>query len=191
MKVISRSLSLLFCMTAYTLLMAFGPTPASAQTPAMGAKVPDFTLSTPDGTTVQLAKELRKSDYLVLIFLRGYPGYQCPYCQKQIHDMLDHGTEFAARKANVLLVYPGPPADLNQRAQEALAKQVHLPKNVTLVIDPDYTATNRYGLRWDAPHETAYPSTFVLDRAGRVLFEKISHSHADRTTSEEILTHIP
>ena len=34
---------------------------------------------------------------------------------------------------------------------------------------------------------TAYPSTFILDSSGKVLFEKISHSHGDRTTAQEIL----
>jgi len=55
------------------------------------------------------------------------------------------------------------------------------------VIDPDYKMTNLYGLRWDAPHETAYPSTFILDTDGNILFEKISHSHGDRTSAEDIL----
>jgi hypothetical protein len=47
--------------------------------------------------------------------------------------------------------------------------------------------TNLYGLRWDAPHETAYPSIFILDKNGKILFQKISHSHGDRTSAEEVL----
>ncbi len=89
------------------------------------------------------------------------------------------------------LVYPGPPADLDQHAKEFLAKEAELPKNVQLVTDPEYKMTNEYGLRWDAPHETAYPSTFLLDRHRKILFEKISRSHGDRTTAEEVLAQIP
>jgi hypothetical protein len=40
--------------------------------------------------------------------------------------------------------------------------------------------------------ETAYPSTFILDGRGKILFEKISHSHGDRTTgitSELAISH--
>jgi hypothetical protein len=59
------------------------------------------------------------------------------------------------------------------------------------VMDPDYKATNLYGLRWDAPNETAYPTTFILDRSRKVLFQKISRSHADRTTASEILESLP
>jgi peroxiredoxin len=47
--------------------------------------------------------------------------------------------------------------------------------------------TNLYGLCWDAPHETVYPSTFILDKNGKILFQKISHSHGDRTSAEEVL----
>ena len=170
--------ALLFVFSAFGL--------ASAQAPAVGAKAPDFTLMTPTGVSVSLARERTKGT-TVLVLLRGFPGYQCPYCVKQVQDVVEHSAAFAARKANVLLVYPGPPADLNQHAKEFLAKQAELPSNVTLVIDPDYKMTNLYGLRWDAPHETAYPSTFVLDANGTVLFEKISRSHGDRTSANDIL----
>ena len=95
---------------------------------------------------------------------------------------------FAALGAQVLLVYPGPSAELDQRAREFLAKQNPLPANLHLVIDPDYKFTNQYGLRWDAPQETAYPSTFLVNRSGMVFFRKISHSHGDRTTASDILT---
>ena len=47
--------------------------------------------------------------------------------------------------------------------------------------------TNAYGLRWDAEHETAYPSTFILDKDGTVLFEKISHGHGDRLSAQDAL----
>ena len=162
---------------------------AGAQTPAVGAKVPDFTLQTPTGNPVTLAKERAKGT-TVLVVLRGFPGYQCPYCVKQVHDFVEHSADFAARKVDVVLVYPGPPAALDQHAKDFLAKQANLPSNIKLVIDPEYKVTNLYGLRWDAPHETAYPSTFILDANGTILFEKISHSHGDRTSANDILAQL-
>ena len=163
---------------------------ASAQTPAVGAKAPDFTLQTPTGNSVTLSKERAKRSRTILVLLRGFPGYQCPYCVKQIHDFVEHSADLAVRKATVVLVYPGPPAELDQHAKEFLAKQADLPSNVKLVIDPDYKMTNLYGLRWDAPHETAYPSTFILDKSGTILFERISHSHGDRTSADDILAQL-
>jgi peroxiredoxin Q/BCP len=162
---------------------------AAAQTPAVGAKAPDFSLRTPTGSVVTLAKE-RARGTTVVVVLRGFPGYQCPYCVRQVHDFAEHSAEFAARKTNVVLVYPGPPAELDQHAKEFLAKEANLPANIQLLVDPDYKMTNLYGLRWDAPHETAYPSTFILDTNGTVLFEKISHTHGDRTSADDVLAQL-
>jgi peroxiredoxin len=162
---------------------------AFAQSPAVGAKAPDFTLSTPTGKNVTLSAEQGGHPF-VLVILRGFPGYQCPFCTKQVHDFVDHASDFKAKNTRVLLVYPGPPADLDQHAKEFLEKQAELPSNVVLVTDPDYKVTNLYGLRWDAPHETAYPSTFILDKKGMIAFEKISHSHGDRLSAQDALDHL-
>lgn len=182
----------LFIRTARLVLagsVLFFGSAALAETPAVGDKAPDFALSAPTGVTIQMSKQ-QYGKALVLVVLRGFPGYQCPYCQKQVHDFVEHAADFAAKKAIVLLVYPGPPADLDQHAKEFLAKQATLPSNIILVTDPDYKVTNLYGLRWDAPHETAYPSTFILDKKRTVLFEKISHSHGDRVSAQDALDHI-
>jgi thioredoxin-dependent peroxiredoxin len=162
---------------------------AFGETPAVGAKAPDFTLSTPTGKTVTMLGEQRGHG-LVLVLLRGFPGYQCPYCVKQVHDFVEHASDFAAKGTRVLLVYPGPPAELDQHAKEFLEKQADLPSNIVLVTDPNYKMTNLYGLRWDAPHETAYPSTFILDKKGTIAFEKISHGHGDRLSAQEALEHL-
>ena len=162
---------------------------AFGQTPAVGAKAPDFTLATPTGKAVTLSTE-QGGRGLVLVILRGFPGYQCPYCVKQVHDFANHASDFKAKNNRVLLVYPGPPADLDQHAKEFLEKQAELPSNVVLVTDPDYKVTNLYGLRWYAPNETAYPSTFILDKKGMVVFEKISHSHGDRLSAQDALDHL-
>jgi peroxiredoxin len=176
------------CILAIACSLFLG-VPAFAQTPAMGAKAPDFTLSTPTGKNVALAAE-QGGHPLVLVILRGFPGYQCPFCTKQVHDFVDHASDFKTKNTRVLLVYPGPPADLDQHAKEFLEKQAGLPSNVVLVTDPDYKVTNLYGLRWDAPHETAYPSTFILDKEGMVVFERVSHSHGDRLSAQDALDHL-
>ncbi len=155
----------------------------------MGSKAPDFTLSTPEGQPVRLS-QLTAKGTVVLIVLRGYPGYQCPYCQRQAHDFQLNANRFAAIDAQILLVYPGPPADLDQHAKEFLSQQGQLPANFHLVIDPDYKFTNLYALRWNAPNETAYPSTFLIDRHSVIFFRKISRSHGDRTTAEDVLTEL-
>lgn len=170
------------------LMIGFSPS-VNAEVPEIGQKAPEFSLSTPDGHPLKLSEVTGKGT-VVLVVLRGFPGYQCPYCQKQVHDFLANADKFAAAGAEVLLVYPGPPADLDQRAKEFLAKENPLPANVHLVIDPDYAFTNQYGLRWDAPHETAYPSTFLIDGQGTIFFRKVSREHGDRTTAENVLAEL-
>ncbi|MGA8529769.1 MAG: redoxin domain-containing protein, partial [Acidobacteriaceae bacterium] len=71
--------------------------------------------------------KVQRGHDLVLVILRGFPGYQCPYCVQQVHDFVDHASEFRAKNTTILLVYPGPPADLDQHAREFLAKQAELP----------------------------------------------------------------
>ena len=162
---------------------------AAAETPDIGSKAPDFTLSTPEGQPVKLSSLTAKGP-VVLIVLRGYPGYQCPYCEKQVHDYQINADKFAAQGVQLMLVYPGPPADLDQRAKEFLAIEGSLPSNFHLVIDPDYKMTNQYDLRWDAPKETAYPSTFLLNKRGIIMYRKISHTHGDRTTASDVLSEL-
>lgn len=60
-------------------------------------------------------------------------------------------------------------------------------KPFTLVLDPDYSFTNAYKLRWDAANETAFPSTFIIKEDGKVTFAKISHNHGDRANVAAIL----
>lgn len=184
-QTISRALPRLATLICLCLALSFARH-ASAETPAVGEKAPDFTLTTPLGSSVTLSNELAKGK-LVLVVLRGYPGYQCPYCVRQVHDFVESASKFAAIDTRVLLVYPGPPAELDAHAKEFLAKQAHLPENITLVTDPDYRMTNLYGLRWQADHETAYPATFILAKDGTVQFQKVSHSHGDRTSAADIL----
>jgi hypothetical protein len=95
--------------------------------------------------------------------------------------------QIRGRRTPVLLVYPGQPAELDQHAKEFLTKQNPLPDNIHLVVDPDYKFTNRYALRWNAPNEAAYPSTFLIDRHNVIFFRKVSKGHGDRTSAAEIL----
>jgi thioredoxin-dependent peroxiredoxin len=178
----NRALMPLFVLAAALPLAAAAP-------PLVGQKAPDFALSTPEGKSVRLSEAVSKSP-VVLVVLRGYPGYQCPYCNRQVQDFIQKAQGFADAGAHVILVYPGPPQDLNAKANEFLADK-KLPANFDLVLDPGYEFTNLYGLRWDAAQETAYPSTFLIDRQGVVFFSKIVKEHGGRTTAAEILDAMP
>ncbi len=171
-------------ITAILLILSIPVSSIEDSKVKVGDKALNFSLKTIQGDKVKLS-DLYHEKPLVLIVLRGWPGYQCPICTRQVGSMVAEADNFAKHNANVLMVYPGPSEELQEHARE-FSEDFEFPENFYFTLDPDYSMVNKYGLRWDAPKETAYPSTFVIDKKGKVIFAKVSHSHGDRSTSEEI-----
>jgi len=162
----------------------------AAEIPKVGELAPDFSLTALDGQSIKLSEVAAKGK-VVLIVLRGWPGYQCPICDRQVQDLIKSKQEFAAAKAQLVFVYPGPADDLKAHAEEFKSwRGKEWPGEFLYALDPNYTMVNSYGLRWDAPRETAYPSTFVLAKDRTIKFSKISRSHGDRTTASEVLAEL-
>lgn len=161
---------------------------AQTSMPRVGDKAPDFTLAQIDGRKLTLSAEL-KSGPVVLIVGRGWVGYQCPFCNRQFGDFMKSAAEIDAAGARVLWVYPGPTEDVQKRAEEFAAGKT-FPANFRFVLDPNFAFTVSYGLRWDAPQETAYPSTFVIDRTGIVRYALVSKSHGGRSTAADVLAEL-
>jgi peroxiredoxin len=153
--------------------------------PKVGDPALDFTLDTLDGEKAQLG-QLLKQGPVVLIVLRGYPGYQCPVCNTQVGQFLANAKKFAAAKANVVLVYPGEAGGLKAHASEFIRGRT-LPENFYLALDPNFAFTVSYRLRWNKQGETSYPSTFVIDQSGNIRFAKTSTSHGGRASADEVL----
>jgi peroxiredoxin Q/BCP len=172
----------LVIVLAFTLI---APAQAAESTLQVGETAPDFALDSLDGQKVSLSAVAGQGP-LVLVVLRGYPGYQCPICSAQVGELMGKAREFQDARSRVILVYPGPSEGLKQRAGEFIRGKT-LPENFQILLDPDYTFTKSYGLRWDAPKETAYPSAFVIDGTRTIRFAKISHSHGGRAKAAEIL----
>lgn len=167
------------------LLCLFAVPALFAAPPELGETAPDFDLPTLSGERVRLSA-LADAGPVALIFLRGYPGYQCPLCDRQVRDLLVAADQFEALGVKVVLVYPGAAEGLQARAEEFAAGKA-LPKHFQMALDPNYQAVNLYGIRWDAEGETAYPSTFLLRDGGKVFFRKISETHGGRTTAAELI----
>lgn len=167
-------------------LLFLGSTTVAADAPPKaGEKAADFSLTVLGGATFTLRDGLAKGP-VVLVVLRGYPGYQCPLCTRQVAEFASKAEAFRSAGARVVMVYPGPSDELSKRADEFL-KGKALPEGFTLLLDPDYAFTKGYGLRWGAPKETAYPSTFVIDRDGTIRFAKVSKTHGGRSSAAEVM----
>src|SRR5689334_16406093 len=122
---------------ALALLMSVLPITLQAATqPGVGEKAPDFALKTLEDQTVKLS-DLTAKGKIVLIVLRGWPGYQCPLCTRQVQDYIASASGFAAAKARVVMVYPGPAKELKAHATEFL-KSKQWPQEFVYLTDPDY-----------------------------------------------------
>lgn len=159
-------------------------TSAASGQPAVGDQAPAVTLTSTLGEPVDLAKTFEDGK-TVLVVLRGYPGYQCGICSRVTNGFIQAAPQLAEAGVQVVMVYPGAAAGLGEKADEFLDSKP-LPAPLTMVLDPDYALVNAYGLRWDAPRETAYPSTFIITD-GKVEWAKISKSHGGRASAKQVL----
>jgi thioredoxin-dependent peroxiredoxin len=177
--------NLLLILAAWTLTTVSAEDKANAR-PAVGDVAKDFELADLDSKPVKLS-ELNKKGPVVVLVLRGWPGYQCPLCTRQVGEFLKSADKIKDAGANVVLIYPGPKADLDKHSKE-FVKGKTFPSHFRFTTDPDYVFTNAYNLRWDADGETAYPSTFVVDKDGKITLAKISMTHGDRSSVSEVLS---
>jgi peroxiredoxin len=161
---------------------------AAAATPSVGQRAADFTLQALDGSTLSLS-QLAAGGRLVVVVLRGYPGYQCPFSQETFQTFVQSAAQFASSGTQVLFVYPGQGGDKSSGSGAAgMVGSQTLPANVHLALDPEYTFTSLYGLRWDATGETAYPSTFLIHADKMVIFSHVGQFHSDFTPVADMLT---
>ena len=161
------------------------PVSGAETAPKVGDIAADFELTSVTGDRIKLTEKLKQGS-VVLVVLRGFPGYQCPVCNKQVGQFLQDADKFKAAGVQVLFVYPGPSKNLSERAKEFI-KDKTIPDHFHLLVDPDYQFTNAYHLRWNAADETAYPSTFVIAGDRKLSFVKISQTHGGRTKPDEVL----
>lgn len=152
----------------------------------VGQRAIDFELPLVHSEGYLSLSETFKGGPTVVIFLRGYPGYQCPLCSSQVSSLVNRAKALGQAADRIVLVYPGPSEGLERQAEQFLGSR-RLPDPLVLVRDDDMRVTEAWGLRWNRNRETAYPSTFVLDRFGKIAWKKVSQSHAERSSVEEIL----
>lgn len=152
---------------------------------AVGEKAPDFELSTLDGKKHKLST-LIEDGPVVVVMLRGFPTYQCPLCSRQMTEFLNAAKGFDEQKSTVVFVYPDNKDGVAKHAQQFI-KGKKFPSNFRFLLDPDFTFTNAYGLRWKGKRETSYPSTFIIDGDQKVTFAKVSRTHGGRTKAKQII----
>ncbi len=178
----------LICVAALTWITNGVANTADAATKGIkvGEKAPNFNLPIVGSDDYLELEEAYASGPIAVVVLRGYPGYQCPLCNQQVGALINRAKALAKEADRVILVYPGEPSELERHAEEFIGSRA-VPEPLVLVRDPAMRMVQEWGLRWNAPRESAYPATFVINKNGRVQWSKISESHAGRSTAEEIL----
>jgi peroxiredoxin len=134
---------------------------------------------------ISLSDEYKKGGVVVIV-LRGYPGYHCPICTQQLGSLANRAQTLAQETHRVILVYPGEKTSLERRAKQFTGSR-RLRDPLVVVRDDGMEMVEQWGLRWNARNETAYPATYIIDRNGRVRWKKVSKTHADRSSVQEIL----
>ena len=157
---------------------------------AVGEKAPDFELPVQGEDRYLSLSELTKDGPVVVVVLRGYPGYQCPFCTRQLGALINRSkalaTALGERPDRLVLVYPGEEKQLEIRATQFVGSK-RLKSPLVMVRDPGMQMVSEWGLRWDRRRETAYPSAYLIGAGQRVKWAKVSGSHSGRATTEEIL----
>lgn len=154
--------------------------------PAKGEAAPEFNLPVVGENDFLSLKDANATGPVVVVVLRGFPGYQCPLCSQQVGALVNRAAALEKLTKRVILVYPGEASMLDKHAEEFKGSRT-LPAPLIMVRDPAMKMVTAYNLRWTAPRETAYPATFVIDKNGQVQWSKVSDSHSGRTNVEEIL----
>lgn len=182
-----KQFQFVFAVVATTFCMAFQVNADDEVKPLeVGKKAVNFELPVVGKKQFLELKDEYSSGPVVVVVLRGYPGYQCQICKQQVGKLINRASALAKNAHRVILVYPGD-NPLLKRHSESFMGSRRLPEPFVLVRDDGMQMIEDWGLRWNTPNETAYPSTYIIDSNGRVAWKKISSSHAGRSTTEEIL----
>jgi peroxiredoxin len=123
---------------------------------------------------------------LVLVFTRGFSGALCPYCTTQTSRLIANYEKFRERDAEVLLVYPGSKEQLPQFQQAGLAASGEDRFPFPVLLDEDLAAVKKLGI----VAQLASPSTFILDRDGKVRLSYVGSNPADRPSIQAMLDHL-
>jgi peroxiredoxin len=153
--------------------------------PTVGQSLPYTRFIAGDGHVVDLARATDRR-YSLLVFMRGYPGYVCPFCTRQTAVLLKRHDEILTTQTKLFIVFPGPADTIPKflaAVRDYLGNGNRGEPAVPLLMDVDLKAVDALGIR----HQLAYPSTFVVDATGKLVFVYVGKTPSDRPPLDDIL----
>lgn len=152
------------------------------------AKLPmdinELTFVDTTGEQVQMTDYLGKKN-VVLVITRGFSGRLCPFCRTQSSRLVANYEEFAKRDAEILLVYPGDQDHLEEFVEAAKTSEKKEVDEIPfpILLDADLKAVNFLQIAADL----AFPSTYILDKEGKVHFAYVGEAPNDRPSVKALL----
>lgn len=138
-----------------------------------------------EGKAIDLKQYLGKSN-IVLVVMRGFPGFVCPYCTAQTSRLIRSFEEFEKRNAQILVVYPGPTEHVPDFVQSSQTYADGKSPPFPILLDQGFDVVKRLGITGDL----AKPSTYIMDTEGRVRFAYVGASTSDRPSLAAMLAQL-
>ncbi|MHA6769636.1 peroxiredoxin-like family protein [Sphingobium ummariense] len=163
-----------------------------------GDRLPEFTLSDPDGKTISSA-DLLSQGPLVISF---YRGVWCPYCNMELQALQETLPQFEALGAKLIAISPQNPVNSRKSMRQ---------NNLTFPIlsDPHNDVAAAFGLRFemqdylvelykslkndlpafngDDSWTLPMPARYVVGRDGVILYAEVNPDYTRRPEPEDML----
>lgn len=137
------------------------------------------------GNVIELAKYRGKKN-VVLVVTRGWSNAVCPYCAAQTSSLAGNYAEFAKRDTEVLVVFPGASDHVGEFLSTVNSKSMMGTLPFPLVLDRELKFVDWLGIRADL----AKPSTYIVDKQGKVRFAYVGATTADRPSVKAMLAQL-
>lgn len=150
--------------------------------------ITSLSFTRPDGAEVSL-QDFVGQKTVVLVITRGNSGAICPYCSTQTARLVAAYDEFAARGAEVVVVYPvekaadSPHLDAFLAASRTILNDPNRPIPFPVLLDVELHAIDQLGIR----KNLSKPATYIIDRAGEVRYAYVGGHLADRPSVKALL----
>lgn len=164
----------------------------------VGAKLPPFALTDPNGNTVK-SEDLLAKGKIILTFYRG--GW-CPYCNLELKALQDHYQEFEQLNALLVAISPETPDNSLTTAEKndlkfpvlsdignEYAKKLGLVFKMPTDLQDVYSG---FGLdvakhNGNKDFELPMPATFIVEKDGTVLKAFVPEDYTERLDPADIL----
>lgn len=167
---------------------------AAAKTAQEAVPLGEIAFTDLNGQLKQL-KELAGQKNVVVVLVRGLQAAGaplCPYCATQTSRLITNYQEFKDRDAEVVVVYPLATGRDKSELTSFLTnakQQLQQPGAETpfpVWLDVDLAAVTQLGLQ----AQLAKPSTYILDKQGRVRYAYVGSHMADRPSIKALLAQL-